>query len=129
MKEKEMIHLLDGIRILYAEDEKDLLELISEFLSSEGAQVHEASGGDEAFKKYAEDKYDLVLTDMKMPKGDGISLIQRIREKSKKIPIICMTGYSDQTEKEIQALGANCLLTKPCRMEDLLNQITRIVTT
>ena len=64
----------------------------------------------------------LLLTDIRMPGGDGISLIKNLQENSlKKFPVIVMTGFSDMSPDEIVALGANQVLLKPFRFKEFVD--------
>ena len=84
--------------------------------------------GDEAYKVFSSIKFDLIITDLKMPKKDGMSLIKMIREKNKDIPIIIITGYgSDKTRATAKGYGVTTILSKPCSIVDITEAIDGIL--
>lgn len=108
-----MIPMKD-FRILIVDDEVDLLEVLAMRFSASGAQVETATNGLDAFEKFQNQPFDLVLSDVRMAKGDGLALLRKIRLIDAKLPIFFfMTGYSDFTPEEAKAFGANEVLHKP----------------
>jgi len=100
--------------VLIIEDEKDILDLYKEYLTSVGLEVDTASDGEEGLKKIVEGKSALVLLDIMMPKLDGIGVLQTIREQKHKLPtIIMLTNLShDQALKDAITLGAKDYIIK-----------------
>ncbi|MFC1538634.1 sigma-54-dependent transcriptional regulator [Candidatus Latescibacterota bacterium] len=111
--------------ILVADDEKNMIETLKIMLGNEGFRVESAMNGIEALEKFKEGNYDLVLTDLKMPKLNGIGLVEAITEISD-VPIIIMTAYATKDEA-IKALnlGALFFIEKPFKKRELLNFINR----
>lgn len=101
------------MNILIAEDEKDIRDLISLHMKKEDYNVFEASNGEEALEIFKKEKINLILLDIMMPKINGISVIQKVREAST-IPIICITAMGNECDKVLAlGLGADDYLVKP----------------
>src|SRR5215208_3514492 len=84
--------------ILVADDENPIRTLLAMLLSGAGHSVYQAANGLEAvavFRSYA-NRIDLVIVDMVMPVMDGAQAIERMRETRPDIPVICISGYTDQ---------------------------------
>jgi len=103
-------------RILLADDEQLIRQFAQEILELAGYRVTLASNGQEAWTLFQKDPtaYDLILTDMTMPKMSGMELAQHCLSLQAKVPIILCTGFNDQITKEnaLQA-GVSAYLTKP----------------
>ena len=101
------------MNILIAEDEKDIRDLISLHMKKESYNVFEACDGEEALEIFQNQKIDLILVDIMMPKINGISVIQKVRETST-IPIICITAMGSDSDKVLAlGMGADDYLVKP----------------
>ncbi|MFA5776469.1 MAG: response regulator [Patescibacteria group bacterium] len=100
--------------VLIIEDEKDILDLYKEYLTSVGFEVDTASDGEEGLKKIVGGKSALVLLDIMMPKLDGIGVLQSIKEQESKLPTtIMLTNLShDQALKDAINLGAKDFIIK-----------------
>jgi two-component system cell cycle sensor histidine kinase/response regulator CckA len=112
--------------ILLAEDEQDVREVAREFLESAGYTVVEARNGSEALRLAADQSktMDLLVTDMVMPGMTGKELAQRIQALRPGLPVIFMSGYSEQTAAEnARSSGSMYLLTKPFSRSGLLRTI------
>ena len=108
------------MKILLAEDEQDLREVIEAFLTMEGYVVDTAENGREAVDRAAESAYDAIVMDIMMPVMDGIAAMQEIRGAGDTTPAIFLTAKS-QVEDRIEGLdaGADDYLTKPFAMKEL----------
>lgn len=106
--------------ILIVDDEENYLIVLKELLSANRYEVITASDATQALEIFKESDFDLVLTDMKMPKVDGIELLERIRSINSEIPVIIMTAYAT-VEKAVEAMkkGALDYITKPFQNEEL----------
>jgi len=110
--------------ILVAEDDNNIANLIKEIIKRKGNNAILATNGAEAFKLFTSIKVDLIITDLKMPHVDGITLIKMIREKDKNTPIIIITGYgSEKNRSKANKLGVSTILQKPCSVIDISNAI------
>jgi len=107
--------------ILIVDDEKNYPLILSAVLQEEGFETLTANSGQEALEVLAHSDVDLVLTDMKMPKMDGIELLQNIKTKDAELPVIMMTAYGT-VEKAVEAMqkGAYSYILKPFDNEQLI---------
>lgn len=115
------------LNILLAEDDENLGKLLHTFLKSKGYQTDLATDGKQAFEKFNTGNYNFCVFDVMMPKKDGFTLAQEIREIDKEIPIIFLTAKAMKDDK-LQGfeVGADDYLTKPFSMEELLARINAI---
>ncbi|MEW6265277.1 MAG: sigma-54 dependent transcriptional regulator [Thermodesulfobacteriota bacterium] len=111
--------------ILVVDDEKNYLLVMAALLSEEGYEVLTAESGPEALESL-NDGVDLILTDMTMPRMDGIELLTRVKEARPELPVIMMTAYGT-VEKAVEAMkkGAFDYITKPFQNEDLKRDIRK----
>lgn len=114
-------------RILIAEDDLTIQELIIEFLSSQGYLVDSANDGLECINKFKENEYDLVILDAMMPNLDGFATCKMIRKNSN-IPIIFLTAL-DNEENEIKGFELECddYITKPFSFNILIKRVDAIL--
>ncbi len=107
-------------RLLVVDDEPSMREFLEIMLSQEGYQVSTAATGEEGFKIYRTQEFDLILTDVKMPGMSGLDLIREIHSVDPSIPIIAVTAYAS-ADDAIRAVreGAYDYLSKPFQVEDL----------
>jgi CheY-like chemotaxis protein len=109
---------LDGLRLLVVDDEEDARSLVSEVLRDQGAEVHVAASADEALEKLGQVRPDVVVSDIGMPKTDGLSLIRQIRalpvEKGGRTPAVALTAYAGREDAQRAfAAGYQMHVTKP----------------
>ncbi|MBN1445070.1 MAG: response regulator [Candidatus Omnitrophica bacterium] len=110
-------------KILIMEDEPDALMMLSMALKSAGYVVFGAPDGEEGLKIFREEKPDLVILDVMMPRMDGWEVLQRIKAglKSKRVPVIMLTGKSEDADKvKGYDFGADFYVTKPYNIQKLL---------
>lgn len=114
--------------ILVVEDDKDIQELISEILKAEGFSVLTAGNGLDGYQIYKEEKLDLLILDIMMPKMDGYQLAKLIRKKDDKLPIIMLTALEEEYD-EIKGfeIGADDYITKPFSFNVLLRRVNAIL--
>lgn len=86
---------MQELKVLVVDDDHYSLEAASSLLIANGFNVVSCSGGDEAYNKFSKDKFDIVLTDIRMPKIDGIELLSRIHHLEPDVPVILMTAYAE----------------------------------
>ena len=111
------------MKILIAEDDKDLRKLLNEQLTGEGYTVIAAADGLQAYELFRSEAPDMALLDVMMPFMDGFSLLTKIRETSE-MPVIFLTAKGDETDKVSGLrLGADDYLVKPWSMNELLARI------
>jgi two-component system response regulator PilR (NtrC family) len=115
-----------GSSILIVEDEQVLRESLASLLEGEGYTVVQAGDGAAAHRLALERTFELVLSDVRMPEVDGITLLGRLRQVAPQTPVIMMTAYGT-IESAVKALrsGAWDYLLKPVKFEDLLLKVER----
>lgn len=112
--------------ILIIDDEEDILDTLSEVISKWGYLPIVARDGEDALKKFDEVPIDLILSDIRMPKMDGLSLLEKIKRLSPHTIIILLTGYpSIETAVKAMKNGAFDYLTKPINLDELKVKIDR----
>jgi signal transduction histidine kinase len=116
--------LLDGCRVLLAEDHPDLHLAIARSLRLEGASVSHAYNGREAVAMVEANPFDVVLMDVKMPQMDGLTATQTLRSAGYQMPIVAITADSSaETRAASVAAGCNAYLTKPFEPGELIASI------
>jgi len=107
--------------ILIIDDEKAIRKTLSEILSYEGYKIDEAGDGEEGFRKFRENEYDVILCDIKMPKMDGIEFLEKAKESNPDLPIIMISGHGTiETAVEAVKKGAYDYISKPPDLNRLL---------
>ncbi len=114
----------DTIKLLLAEDEPALGQIVKESLESRDFEVFLCENGEEAYKTYQKEKPEILVLDVMMPKKDGFTLAQEIRQENQHIPIIFLTAKS-QVKDVVEGFqhGGNDYLKKPFSMEELIVRI------
>ena len=116
------------VKILVVEDDENLNKSICIFLTQKGFDVQACYNGDEAFDALYKNTFDLVISDIMMPKVDGYELAQNIRMQNKTIPIIFMTAKDDFSSKEKGfESGIDDYLVKPIDLQELYLRINAIL--
>ncbi|HIT58609.1 MAG TPA: response regulator transcription factor [Candidatus Faeciplasma pullistercoris] len=118
------------MRILLAEDEKDLNSIVSKKLSSEGYSVDSCYDGQAAIDILSYTDYDAVILDIMMPKADGFAVLSYIRKSGKTTPVLFLTA-KDAVSDRVKGLdsGANDYLVKPFSLEELSARIRAMTRT
>ncbi len=118
---------LQGKKILIVDDEPIVRLSCKRILEPEGYEVDIASDGYEAMEKIKENLYDVIITDLKMPKMDGFEVLTWIKQNSSVSKIVIITGYSTQeiAEKAISS-GAHRYIEKPFTPETLLRIVREL---
>lgn len=113
--------------ILVIDDDSNIQELISEFLSAEGYQVDTANDGLEGIQKFKQGSYDLVILDIMMPNLDGYGVCKMIR-KSSSVPIIFLTALNDEGD-QLKGFDLECddYITKPFSFNLLIKRVEAIL--
>ncbi|UCD36327.1 MAG: sigma-54-dependent Fis family transcriptional regulator [Nitrospiraceae bacterium] len=107
-------------RILVVDDEKSMREILQIFLKSEGYDVFIAENGERAVEAVKKDIFDLIITDMKMPKVGGLELLREVKQISPETVVVIVTAFGT-TESAVAAmkLGAYDYIQKPFHMDDI----------
>ena len=113
-------------KILLIEDEEPIRRVLSKILTEEnkGYDITESEDGKDGFLKLTKEDYDLVLCDIKMPKMDGVEVLQNVRENGIDIPFIMLTGHGNiSTAVEAMKAGAFDFISKPPDLNRLLTSV------
>jgi CheY-like chemotaxis protein len=119
-----------GKKILVVEDDFDTRYVLSLILKAEGYEVITAGDGECAFAVALEERPDLIVTDLFMPRLNGIDLTRQIRLKDEicKTPIIAITGYSDATIERAKAAGVSACTRKPLVFAEFVSTVKSLLT-
>lgn len=115
-------------RILFVDDEKEILSIVEQYLSGHGYQVTVSDNGAKALVLAREKVFDIIFTDLKMPKVGGLELLRAVKETSPETEVIILTGYGTvYSAVEALKLGSYDYLQKPIEFERLKILIDRII--
>ncbi len=117
-------------QIMLVDDETDLILAIQEILEQQGYKVATFKDGLSALKAFSKDPdfFELIITDMTMPRMKGDELSIEILKLKKNIPIILCTGFSEtMSEEKAVSLGIKRLVLKPIVMNDFVNKIREVL--
>lgn len=114
-----------GYKVLVVDDEKDLRELFVLLLKKAGYETDVASSGNEAFHRIQESRPNLVISDIRMPEGNGLDLMKKVAQMSPPLlPILFISGYADKSETELRQFPNFAgLLTKPVAWQSLIQAV------
>ena len=108
-------------RVLVADDEPAIRKVVRDALEREGHEVVAAIDGQEALERFEEGGFDLVVTDLAMPRMGGLELVQEIRRRESPAPILVLTVKNEEREKvRLLDAGADDFVTKPFGVAELL---------
>lgn len=118
---------MEKIKILLADDEKDIRDIMAKKIAHEGYIVIAAKDGQEAWQKIKSEDPDIILLDLNMPKMDGFQVLQNLRDNppSKKWqPVVIISARTElQDMQKGFSLEADHYLTKPCHINDILKAV------
>ncbi len=110
-------------KVLIVDDEVDICEMMAFSFESQGFETLIANDPEEAFELIKKEDPDLVISDIRMPKGGGMKLLEEIKKNDPKRPkVFLITGYSDRTRDEALASGAEDVLAKPIKLQALIER-------
>lgn len=118
----------EKLKILLCEDDENLGMLLREYLKAKGYQAVLCQDGEVGYREFAKGKFDIAVLDVMMPKKDGFTLAQEIRQANTEIPIIFLTARALKDDiLEGFKIGADDYITKPFSMEELVLRIEAIL--
>ncbi|HCV84980.1 MAG TPA: hypothetical protein DGB85_00100 [Deltaproteobacteria bacterium] len=120
---EKILALTKNLSVLVVEDELALRESFQFLLQNLFAEVDTAEDGQEALSKIDERDYDIVLTDLSMPRMSGLRLVDHIRKKSHSQIVIAISAHDDKEFAEALAPYNVKLLTKPLEMDELFETL------
>ena len=107
--------------ILIVEDDKELNNIACEYFKANGYSVTGCFNGEEGLAEFEKGSFDLIISDIMMPKMDGLTMVEKIRAKNSEIPIIFMTARDDKFSKQLgYKIGVDDYLVKPFDIDELL---------
>ncbi len=116
----------EGARILVVDDERVIREILAEFLALEGFKVHTVEDGEKALTELRLHPYDLLITDLKMPRLSGLQLLEKIEQERLGVLTVLMTGFGTvETAIEAMKKGAYDYLLKPFKVEEVIHVVER----
>src|SRR5688572_2834844 len=115
-------------KILIAEDDANIRLGLVATLESEGYAVTAASDGAQALKLFPQEKFDLVLLDVMMPKASGYEVCRELRARGTRVPVLFLTAKSEEVDKVVGLkLGADDYVTKPFGVHELLARVEALL--
>ncbi len=115
------------INILIAEDDKDIVELLSLYLENEGYKIFVAKNGEEAYEKFVTNDISICLFDIMMPKLNGYDLTKKIRQISQ-VPILILSAKNKDNDKIIGLnIGADDYISKPFNPLEVIARIKALI--
>jgi DNA-binding response OmpR family regulator len=115
-------------KILVAEDDANIRRGLVATLESEGYAVTAVSDGTQALRVFAQDKFDLVLLDVMMPKASGYDVCRELRARHERVPILFLTAKGEEIDKVVGLkLGADDYVTKPFGVHELLARVEALL--
>jgi len=117
---------MEHLRLLFVDDEEELVSAVVERLELRGIDAVGVTSGDEALHRLREERFDVVVIDVRMPGIGGIDVLRTVNRRHPEVKVILMTGHGSAEDSEIgRRLGAIAYLQKPVDLEDLLTTIDR----
>ncbi len=115
-------------KILVVDDEQGLVDIITEVLTDDGYDVTGITDSVEAVELIRDNHFDLVITDLKMPKVDGIEITRIVKDKSESTDVVVITGYGSM-ETAVESLKKNVYdyILKPFNINDISNTVKRVL--
>lgn len=115
------------IRVLIADDDREIRELIKTYMERELYEADIAADGEEAIRLFDPGRYSLVILDLMMPKVDGIEVCRQIRSKSN-VPIVMLTAKDLETDKIVGlGVGADDYITKPFSISEVVARVKALM--
>ncbi|NLV76280.1 MAG: response regulator transcription factor [Tissierellia bacterium] len=115
-------------KILVVDDEHSIVELLKYNLENSGYEVKEAYDGEEALNMVSQERFDLIILDLMLPKIDGIEVCKRLKEEYFHIPIIMLTAKSSEADKVLGLnIGADDYITKPFSVKELIARVNALL--
>jgi len=125
---KNLIKSTKNLRVLFVEDDKSLRESLVSFMSTFFETIIEACDGEDAWNKFDTNAIDMIITDINMPKMDGLTLLGKVREQKPFLPVLILSAHKE-TDYFLESIKLNVdgYLLKPFEMEQFLTVISKVV--
>lgn len=120
------LEFLKSLSVLYVEDEEEVRQALSRFLSRRFARLDVAANGEEGLLAFREHRHDVVVTDIRMPRMDGLTMAEAIKDISQEVPVVVITAYNEVEyfQRAIE-IGVDRYITKPVNTDLLLFAIVK----
>lgn len=116
-------------KILVVDDDLVACRLLKEILELSGYDVDFSLDATRALRKFSEEAYDVVVTDLKMPKADGLHLLREIKRRSQRTQVILISAFGDETIwVESLGLGAYDFIPKPFKKHEIVEVVREALT-
>jgi CheY-like chemotaxis protein len=116
-------------RVLVVDDDEAIRKLIAAILRRRSFHVDSAANGEEALKRLAEHHYDIMLLDLMMPRVDGYTVIERVREQKIDVEIVVVTAAGSSQVKAIDRSHVRAVISKPFDVTQLVEVVSTICAT
>ena len=108
------------VRVLIVEDDEEMRSLLKDFFEEEGFETDSASNGVDALQRLAKDRFDLIITDIRMPGLTGLDILPGIKKLDPDASVIAITAFgSDEVYRKSLERGATAFLEKPVHFDQL----------
>jgi DNA-binding response OmpR family regulator len=115
-------------RILIVDDQSDVREILSDFLSFKGFEVLQAENGELALKAFSDRQPDVAVVDVEMPIMNGLQFSRQVLEKNDRFPIIIISAYLENYSRtDISDIGVKAIMQKPLDLNDLYKHIQAVL--
>ena len=115
------------LEVLIIDDETDIREMLVRQFAALGFSATEASNGEVALVEVSKKKFDLIITDLAMPRMNGFEFLRKLKMNQNTIPVIVLTGHADRmVAKQLQSFGIKEFIDKPWFIEDLEKSLQEI---
>ncbi|MEQ8224056.1 MAG: response regulator [Candidatus Eremiobacterota bacterium] len=116
------------LKVILIDDDKELLELLEEYLTNNDMDVYKASGGEKALEMLKEDRFDIAILDVMMPNMNGLEVLKRINNEYNYLPVIMLTAKGDEVDRILGLeMGADDYIPKPFNPRELLARIKAVI--
>lgn len=118
---------LTQLKILYVEDDDSTREALKQFLRKKAGKVVTASDGEEGFRKYEEEKPDIIIADLLLPKLNGMEMLRKIRAAGGKCPVV-ITSSVEETSTILDAVDVGIVkyVVKPIVLDNLISVLNKV---
>ena len=114
-----------NLKFLVVDDDPLLREVLKEILEFQKGEVVESSNGNEAFKLLQQNTFDCVISDIRMPRGDGISLAKQMLSLTQRPKLFIYSGFNDLSQKQIEELKIDFVFEKPFDEPKIIEEIAK----
>ncbi len=118
---------MDLARILIIDDEEAVRLPLRTVLEMAGHEVAEASDGEEGLQSHRQNRADLIITDIRMPRKDGLQTIEELRQEDTDVKVMAMAGHGEHAFTNAGDLGIDRTFEKPFRLQEVLQSVNELL--